>query len=273
MIDDFGGTDENPTPIVKWAGGKTKLLDELLDRIPLHDGYLEPFAGGLALFFRLAPELAVIGDSNPDLISMYWQIAGNVEAVIGELEQHARRHSRDHYYRVRSEWNGGASPSEAWRAAAFLYLNKTCFNGLWRVNKAGQFNVPIGSGSPRICNPDALRAASVALSRAHIVVGDYRTTMQYARPGDLIYFDPPYDETFNGYTAEGVFDQRALAATAADLVARGCHVLVSNSDTPLIRDLYAGWKIDTVRTRRAINSDGEGRGEIVELIITNRGAN
>src|SRR5262249_14917081 len=148
-------------PVIKWVGGKTKLLPELLARMPSRFGrYFEPFAGGAALFFRVAPERAVLADSNPDLIGLYTAIASDVASVIRRLQQHRDAHDQAHYYAMRTRWNDhhGSWPL-ADRAAAFVYLNKTCFNGLWRVNRAGDFNVPIGRYTdPPICVPEALRA-------------------------------------------------------------------------------------------------------------------
>jgi DNA adenine methylase len=263
-------------PIIKWVGGKTKLLPELLRRMPAHFGrYYEPFAGGAALFFRVAPPRAVLADSNADLIGLYAAVARDAGAVIRRLEQHRAAHDARHYYDTRARWNDrGLSWSSAERAATFIYLNKTCFNGLWRVNRAGEFNVPIGRyADPPICVPDALRAAHAALARAELRCADYRAAVADARRGDFLYFDPPYDPvtptaSFTSYTA-GAFnadDQRALAATARELVARGCYVMLSNSDTPFVRALYRDFRVDRVRCARAINSNAARRGEVDEVI-------
>lgn len=266
------------SPVVKWVGGKTKLLPELLARMPAKvDRYFEPFAGGAALFFRVAPARAVLSDSNPDLINLYRTLTINVAGVIRSLERHRAAHDETHYYATRARWN---NPDAAWpaheRAATFIYLNKTCFNGLWRVNRAGDFNVPIGRYSdPPICVPDALRAAHAALSRADLRCGDYRAAVSEAGRGDFAYFDPPYDpltptSSFTSYTA-GVFgraQQAELADTARALVARGCKVMLSNSDTPFVRSLYRGFQVDRVKCSRAINSDAAKRGEVDEVIVT-----
>ena len=239
--------------------------------------YYEPFAGGAALFFRVAPGRAVLADSNPDLIALYRVLASDVGAVIRRLEHHRAVHDDRHYYATRARWNDPeASWSAADRGAAFIYLNKTCFNGLWRVNRAGAFNVPIGRyADPPICVPEALRAASVALARADLRCGDYRAAVRDATRGDFIYFDPPYDPVsttanFTSYTtgAFGPDDQRALAATARELVDRGCRVMLSNSDTPFVRSLYKGFRIDRVKCTRAINSNAARRGEVDEVIVT-----
>ncbi len=265
-------------PVVKWVGGKTKLLPELLARMPTQFGrYYEAFAGGAALFFRVAPTRAVVNDSNPDLVRLYTTIANDVGSVIRRLEIHRAKHDERHYYATRERWNEDhASWPDADRAATFIYLNKTCFNGLWRVNRSGDFNVPIGRyADPPICVPDALRAAQRVLSRADLRCGSYDAAVADAKAGDFIYFDPPYDPvtptaSFTSYTA-GAFgpdQQRALADTARELVARGCKVMLSNSDTPYVRSLYKGFRVDRVKCPRAINSNAAKRGDVDEVIAT-----
>jgi DNA adenine methylase len=266
------------SPIIKWVGGKTKLLPELLARMPdRFHRYYEPFAGGLALFFRVAPPRAVISDANADLIALYRAVASDVGAVIKRLQHHREVHDERHYYATRAKWN---EYHDAWtdaeRAATFIYLNKTCFNGLWRVNRAGDFNVPIGRYTdPPICVPDTLRAANALLARTDLRQGDYQDAVKDAARGDFVYFDPPYDPVtptanFTSYTADafGPDDQRALAETARRLVARGCRVMLSNNDTPFVRSIYKGFTIDRVKCARAINSNADKRGEVDEVIIT-----
>lgn len=265
-------------PIVKWVGGKTRLLPELLARLPERwNRYYEPFAGGAALFFRVSPRRAVLADSNPDLIGLYTAVASDVAAVVRRLELHRTKHDESHYYEMRTRWNDrDVSWSTPERAAAFIYLNKTCFNGLWRVNRSGAFNVPIGRYTdPPICVPDALRAAHDVLSRAELRCADYRRATADAKAGDFIYFDPPYDPVaptanFASYTADGFGpdDQRALADTARELVARGCQVMLSNSDTLFIRSIYKGFRVERVKCARAINSNAAKRGDVDELLIT-----
>jgi DNA adenine methylase len=265
-------------PVVKWAGGKSRLLPELFARLPERWGrYFEPFGGGAALFFALAPEQGVLGDANPDLVRMYRALATDVSAVIRKLRSHARAHSETHYYGARARWNARrAAWAPATGAAAFIYLNKTCYNGLWRVNRAGGFNVPFGRyTNPPICVPDALLAAHRVLQRADLRCGDYRATLGDIERGDLVYLDPPYEPVtatanFTSYTPQsfGRDAQRELAETARRLVARGCHVLLSNSDTPFTRDLYADFHIDAVRCSRSINSSATRRGDVSELIIS-----
>jgi DNA adenine methylase len=265
-------------PIVKWVGGKTRLLPELLRRMPARFGrYYEPFAGGAALFFRVAPERAVLGDDNRDLVNLYRTVGKQVDDVIRRLAVHRRLHSETHYYEMRARWNDDhVSWTHVDRAAAFVYLNKTCFNGLWRVNRAGHFNVPMGRyEDPPICAVEPLRSAAAVLRGAELRHGHYRDAVKDARAGDFVYFDPPYDTVtstanFTGYTS-GSFtadDQRELAELARRLVARGCSVMLSNSDTPFVRSLYKGLRVDRVRCARAINSNAAKRGDVDEVIIT-----
>lgn len=272
---------EPTAPVLKWAGGKSRLLDELVARIPESiKRYFEPFIGGGALFFRTAPASAVINDFNPDLINTYRCVAWNVESVIRRLVELRRRHSEEHYYQLRDRFNDRARPmTDVARAAAFIYLNKTCYNGLYRVNSKGRFNVPIGRyKDPQIFDRDHLRAAARLLRRAEISTGDYRACVDAARAGDFVYFDPPYapvsaTANFTAYTADSFGDdqQRALADRAHYLVRQGVHVLISNSDAPLIRELYLGldgFRIDEVDCSRAINSAAKKRGAVTELLIS-----
>ena len=271
-------TAPSASPIVKWVGGKSKLLGELTQRMPPRYGrYFEPFAGGAAMFFRVAPARATLADSNADLISLYTTLAVDVAGVIRRLEHHRMQHDEQHYYAMRARWNERpATWTAADRAAAFIYLNKTCFNGLWRVNRAGDFNVPIGRYTdPPICVPEALRAAHALLARAELKCCDYREAVADAARNDFVYFDPPYDPitttaNFTSYTADafGAEQQRELAATARQLVGRGVKVMLSNSDTPFIRSLYRGFHIDRVKCPRAINSNAAKRGDVDEVIVT-----
>lgn len=272
--------DATPGPAVKWAGGKTRLLRELLARLPARWGrYFEPFAGGAALFFRLAgegrlaPGLAVLSDANGDLIGCYRELARDHRAVAAHLRELVAGHSRDAYYAVRAAWNEGRPCSPAARAATMLYLNRACFNGLWRVNRAGAMNTPVGSGSLAV--PD-LEGPAAALARAELRCADYREIAAEAVRGDLVYFDPPYDpltptSSFTSYTA-GVFgleQQSELSRLALALRRRGVHVVVSNHDTPLVRELYSessGWRVDAVQVRRSVGA--RSRGEAREVIVT-----
>jgi DNA adenine methylase len=266
-------------PIVKWVGGKTRLLGELAARAPTSfRRYFEPFAGGAALFFHLAPRAALLADTNAELIACYRAVRDEVEAVVAALVRHRAHHSEGYYYAVRDGWNGAAPATPAERAATFLYLNKTCYNGLWRVNSRGQFNVPAGRYvKPAILDAERLRAASAALAAAQVEVAPFEAVLDEARRGDLVYFDPPYHPLsatadFTSYTAEGFGgdDQERLASVFARLDERGCAVMLSNSDTPFTRRLYARWRVERVLAPRAINSRGDRRGGVAELIVRNR---
>ncbi|WP_040394294.1 Dam family site-specific DNA-(adenine-N6)-methyltransferase [Centipeda periodontii] len=260
-------------PILKWAGGKTQLLGELCAKVPPRYGkYIEPFFGGGALFFALAPERAVLADSNPELINMYRAVAADAEQVIAHLEQY--ENTSEHFYEVRAlDWEQ-LSPVEA--AARTIFLNKTCFNGLYRVNQKGQFNVPFGRyKNPKICDRAAILAATRVLSRAEIICGDYLDVLEtHAAAGDLIFLDPPYlpisaYADFKRYTKERFYeeDHVRLAEMVARLHERGCYVILTNSNHPLVHELYARYPIEIIQTKRHISSNGKSRrGE--DVIVT-----
>ncbi len=260
-------------PILKWAGGKTQLLDSLLPKVPASYGkYIEPFLGGGAMFFALQPEHAVIADSNPELINVYRQVANHVDKVIEHLCKY--ENSEEEFYAVRNQnWNA-LPPAEA--AARTLFLNHTCFNGLYRVNKQGQFNVPYGKyKNPKVCDAEGLYAASSALKKAEILCGDYFLVLEhYAQPGDFVFLDPPYlpvsaYSDFKRYTKEQFYegDHIELAKCVMRLHERGCHVLLTNSNHPLVYELYAPFAIDVVQTKRHISCNGNSRqGE--DVIVT-----
>jgi DNA adenine methylase len=269
------------TPFVKWAGGKSSLCGpvlKLIGRQPFRR-YFEPFLGGGAIFFALRPRKAILSDSNPELINAYSQVQSSVEDVIEELRHHQAEHSKAHYYTVRS--NPPREPRA--RAAWFLYLNRTCYNGLWRVNSKGGFNVPMGSyKNPRIVDPEKLRRASKALTDARIVCADFEMVMRSMRPtptfGDVVYLDPPYvplskTSQFTSYTKEDFTedDQRRLARVAITLSDKGVRVILSNSETALIRSLFRDppFTTEVVHMSRAISSVGSGRGKIPELLVHN----
>lgn len=263
-------------PIIKWAGGKRHLAP-MLSRFfpPLHPSrrYFEPFIGGAAIFLRLQHPHATLSDTNADLIGMYTVVRDSVEELIATLRLHVNE--RDHFYSIRAQNPATLTPVE--RAARMIYLNKTCYNGLYRVNRSGQFNVPFGRYSkPAICDAANLRAASAALQQADLVVGDYETILRAAQPGDFIYFDPPYypaskTANFTAYTTTAFDEQQQtrLAQTFAHLHETGCYVMQSNSDTPLIRELYGHFHIETVQSSRTINSNIRARGSVNELVIVN----
>lgn len=270
-------------PPWKWVGGKTQLLSEILPRLPAKiKTYYEPFVGGGAVFFALAEEKrfkhANLSDSNEELINAYRTLASDPAGVIKKLKHHTHRHSEAWFYTTRS-----LDPKELSRvdrAARFIYLNKTCFNGLYRVNKKGAFNVPFGKyANPTICDEVNLLVVSGVLrgSKALATAGDFESTTLSAKRGDAVYFDPPYvpvsdTANFTAY-AVGGFDyveQVRLRDVAARLVKRGVHVLLSNSATALVRKLYEGFKIEEVSARRAINSKGDKRGNVGELLISGK---
>ncbi len=260
-------------PLLKWAGGKTQLLNDLLPKIPNSYGrYIEPFFGGGALFFALNPSDAIIADSNPELINVYRQVAEHVDGVITYLQTYSN--TEEMFYAVRSlEWHE-LSPSQA--AARTIYLNKTCFNGLYRVNQKGQFNAPFGRYSnPKICDIEALYAASAVLQRATIVCADYQKVLKdYAKPGDFVFLDPPYlpvseYSDFKRYTKEQFYeeDHVELSHEVKRLHELGCYVILTNSNHPLVHELYGAYNIDVVQTKRYISCNGNSRkGE--DVIIT-----
>ncbi len=260
-------------PILKWAGGKTQMLGDLFPKVPTSYGrYIEPFFGGGAMFFALQPENAVIADSNPELINMYREVADHVENVIQCLKRY--ENTSEMFYAVRSqEWT---ILPKAEAAARTIFLNKTCFNGLYRVNKQGQFNVPYGKyKKPKICDEDGLKAASVALKKADILCEDYLLVLEhYAQPGDFIFLDPPYlpiseYADFKRYTKEQFYeeDHVELAKMIMSLRERGCHVILTNSNHPLVHELYAPFNIDIIQTKRHISCNGNTRkGE--DVIVT-----
>lgn len=269
----------SPSPVVKWAGGKTKLLPDLLGRTPgRYRRYFEPFLGGGALFFKLEPRFAVLNDKNDELMGMYRCLAWNVEAVLRRLARHRKNHNEEYYYATRERWNEKRDKmGDVDRAATFIYMNKTCFNGLYRVNSRGRFNVPVGRyKDPQIFSPSILRSVSKILQRAEIRAGHFTDAVEGAGAGDFVYFDPPYHpltstSNFTSYTSDNFDedDQRELATVARALAARGCRVLVSNSDTPFIRSLYKGFHIENVECPRNINAKASKRGPIKEVLIGN----
>ena len=270
--------DARVMPMVKWVGGKSRLLPELLSRAPLtYNRYYEPFVGGGAMFFALAPRDAVLNDINVDLMTCYRAVRDDVEEVISLLEYYRKNHDKEMFYLARQKWNADGYRTEAGRAAAFIYLNKTCFNGLWRVNRKGHFNVPMGDyANPKICDPPGLRAASAALraGRCALGYGSYADAVATATAGDFVYFDPPYEpvsrtSSFTAYAAGGFGQahQRGLRDTFRELVARGVKCMLSNSDVPFIRELYDGFRIDTVQCGRSVSSKTTKRGKVNEVIV------
>jgi len=266
-------------PVLKWAGGKGRLLPELLKSVPdSFAAYHEPFVGGGALFFELANQgrlmTAYLSDVNPSLIDVYVGLRDCVDEVIALLRQH--QHDKAYYYQLRALNPKHLSLPE--RAARVLYLNKTCYNGLYRENSAGQFNVPFGRyKNPVICDEPNLRAASRLLQGVSIERRHFSSVLDVARSGDFVYFDPPYHplsptSNFTSYDRNGfrVQDQAQLRDLFKALTDKGVYVLLSNSDTPLIRKLYRGYAVSRVFVPRAINSKGDSRGKVAEVIVSSQ---
>ena len=264
------------SPFIKWAGGKRSIVDELVKRLPeSFNGYWEPFVGGGALYFEIDSRLTstFLSDSNWELAITYNAVKKDPESLIAKLEEHARKHNEKYYYRIRNQ-HTLQDPIDV--AARFLYLNKTCYNGLYRVNKKGEFNVPIGSYvNPEIIQRDNIMLCSNALQKAQIEYREFDTINP--QPGDFVYFDPPYHPTGSGsftkYTKLDFSekDQARLRDFAVKLHRQDIKVMVSNSDTSFIRDLYGGttWHIAVVQAPRMVNCKPDGRGAVDELIITN----
>lgn len=259
-------------PFLKWAGGKTQLLPELIKYIPNeYNKYIEPFIGGGALYFHLNPEEAVIADLNYELIITYKTIKQSVEEVISLLKTF--KNDEDFFYDMRSKDPERLSNIE--RTARLLYLNKTCFNGLYRVNKKGQFNVPYGNHSGKFFDSEILRDASEFLQKTRIEFADYLETLRkYAKKGDFVFLDPPYYPVgkygdFKRYTKEFFYhdDQLALKEEFDRLVNLGCHVILTNSDHPVIMELYKDYEIKSIETKRMINSDPKNRTGVDIIVI------
>ncbi len=274
-----------PQPFLKWAGGKRALLDEIRRRTPDFEGtYIEPFLGAGAVLFEQSPDRAkIVSDFNTELIDVYETIRDTPGQLIEELLTH--KNNKDHYYEVRS-WDRHpdfSARSQVERAARFIYMNKTNYNGLYRVNSAGQMNVPFGGQqNPDWVQKELIWSVSDFLNnqdgegnfRTKIMRGDYRVALKQALPGDWVYLDPPYAGTFTQYQSAGFSSQNQVELRDEILVLTelGVHVLLSNSDVGLIRELYADdtcFKIDTVEVRRAIGSSVESRMKVNEVLISN----
>ncbi|MCV2216107.1 DNA adenine methylase [Thauera sp. Sel9] len=265
-------------PFVKWVGGKRQLLDILTSAMPnsMTGRYFEPFIGGGALLFSQQPANATISDINPELVNCYQVIKDDLEALIRSLSRH--KNTEEHFYAVRAKRLSTMTPVQ--RASRFIYLNKTCFNGLYRENKSGQFNAPYGRyDNPKIVDRENLLNIHRYLSENDIEIlhSGYQHVLENAKAGDFIYLDPPYapmssTANFASYTKSGfgLKDQQELASAVAELTRRGVKVMQSNSNTDLIRSLYKQFNIQTVYATRAINCKGDRRGkEANEVLITN----
>lgn len=274
------------TPIIKWVGGKGRLLAQLAPLLPPaaeERRHVEPFMGGAALFFARRPERALLSDVNPELIGVYQAVRDDVEGVIAALTRLAAAgHAAEAYYGVRARYNAERlstrkKTTQTTRAAMFVYLNKTCFNGLHRVNRRGEFNVPTGKyKNPRILDAENLRAASAALAGAELRCAGFEELLGSARPGDFVYLDPPYvpvstTASFTAYAQEGFgpADQERLRDVYRELDRRGCRLMLSNSDVPRVRELYREWRIDVVMAPRAVSCDGAKRQAVAEVVVRN----
>ncbi len=271
-------------PFLKWAGGKRQLLPEIRKLIPpKFNRYFEPFVGAGAVLFDLKCETATINDFNTELINCYRVIKESPAELINETLEY--ENSKTFYYQLRDidrNKQDFLKLSPIKRAARIIYLNKTCFNGLFRVNSKGQFNVPFGNyANPKIILEPIIYAVSDYLNNADVQIleGDFMQAVASAKNGDFVYFDPPYDplsetSSFTGYSKNSFNkeDQKRLKASCDDLTSRGCHVLLSNSDTPFIRELYNDpkYEIIQVSASRNINSIGTSRGKISEVLVQNR---
>lgn len=270
------------SPVVKWVGGKRQLLDDIIPLLPDYfSTYVEPFVGGGALLFEIQPNKAIVNDLNHELINLYKVIKDNPNELLSLLEEHELNNSEEYFYQIRaldrSESYNEMSDIE--KAARIIYLNKTCYNGLFRVNQSGQFNSPYGKyKNPNIVNKPVVLAMANYFQNNNITLlnGDYKMALKKLRKGAFVYFDPPYmpissSSSFTGYTENG-FDKKQqieLKEECDRLNSRGIKFLLSNSDHPFIRDLYKDYEIITVRAKRSINSNSNKRGEINEVLVRN----
>ena len=262
-------------PFVNWAGGKSQLIRELALYFPKKQEfhrYIEPFVGGGAVFLALQPTQAILGDSNEELINCYKALRDDVESLIQLLSQNVR--NKEYYYKIRQQDPKGMDPVA--RAARLIYLNKTCYNGIYRVNLRGQFNVPYGDRKAKIYDGTNMRQISLLLKTVELVAESYENTLQRAETGDFVYLDPPYHPlsktaNFTKYTEEpfGEDDQLKLAKEFERLTELGCKVMLSNSDTDLVRKLYRNYHLEVLTARRYINRDPNGRKGITELLVFN----
>ena len=271
-------------PFVKWAGGKRQIIDKLLKLAPVeYNTYYEPFVGGGALLFELSPKVAVINDSNKELMNVYKILSTDegYEETLKLLNTYEKKHDEAFYYKIRNldkDKEKFAKLTDYERAARTIYLNKACFNGLYRVNSKGEFNVPFNK-KLKINTYDGqnmtLAYVYFQTNKITMLSTDFEEAVKDAKKGDFIYFDPPYDsendDTFNSYTEEGFGkdEQIRLARVYKELSDRGCYVMLSNHNTTLINELYKDFNINVITAKRNINSKGEKRGSVEEVIITN----
>lgn len=270
-------------PVVKWVGGKRQLLDEIAPRLPKRiTTYCEPFLGGGAVLFSLQPRNAIVNDLNADLMLVYEVIRDDVELLIAALEQH--ENTAEYFYNIRDldrDKDAYREMSAIERASRIIYLNKTCYNGLFRVNASGEFNSPFGHyKNPNIVNAPVLRAVSKYLTANNIQLLhiDFEEVLQRVPRGGFVYLDPPYDPvsdtaSFTGYNRGGFGreEQERLKRCCDELAARGVRFLLSNSATSFIKELYTGYTVEIVHAKRTINSDASKRGAVEEVLIRNYG--
>lgn len=270
-------------PFVKWAGGKRQIIDKLKQYIPDEfNTYYEPFVGGGALLFELSPKNAVINDSNKELMNVYSVLCNEekFKKMCSVLNSYEANHSEDFFYELRNKDRNKKTfnrLSDYTRAARTIYLNKACFNGLYRVNSKDEFNVPFGKKT-KVNTYDGSNLITVSnyltMNNVKIQCVDFEESVKTAKKGDFVYFDPPYDSdtaTFNSYTEEGFGkdEQRRLATVFKDLDKRGVYVMLSNHNTILVKELYKDYHIYVIEAKRNINSNGKKRGKVEEVIITN----
>ena len=273
-------TSINAQPFVKWAGGKRQLLDWIKARLPKHfNGYMEPFVGGGAVYFGLQPEKAIINDINESLINAYRQIQISPEEFVNVISEHDRKIAdagKEYYYKVRELYNDKLMRAEydMELAVLFVFLNKHCFNGLYRVNGSGLFNVPYNNSVKESCSRENILAVSRSLQKVCIKSGDFQDACELAKKDDFIFLDSPYaplnPTSFNSYTKEGfdIESHKRVAVVFRELTKRGCYCMLTNHNTELINELYADFNKTVVDVRRMINSDAKNRvGK--EIIITN----
>lgn len=273
-------TSINAQPFVKWAGGKRQLLDRIKARLPKHfNGYMEPFVGGGAVYFGLQPEKAIINDINESLINAYRQIQISPEEFVNVISEHDRKIAdagKEYYYKVRELYNDKLMRAEydMELAVLFVFLNKHCFNGLYRVNGSGLFNVPYNNSVKESCSRENILAVSRSLQKVCIKSGDFQDACELAKKDDFIFLDSPYaplnPTSFDSYTKEGfdIESHKRVAVVFRELTKRGCYCMLTNHNTELINELYADFNKTVVDVRRMINSDAKNRvGK--EIIITN----
>ena len=275
-IDEKNNKKLKISPAVKWAGGKRQLLDSIIPLIPKDiNNYIEPFVGGGAVLFELQPEKAIINDLNFELMNMYYVVQNYTDDLLEKLKEYRNNNSKDFYYEMRAKDRLEEQELDnVEMAARLIYLNKTCFNGLYRVNKNNQFNVPYGNyKNPSIFNEENIRNMREYLKNSEIAMysRDYKDILKLAEPGDFVYLDPPYDGTWTDYTDEGFnkTHQEELAEACIDLHSNGIRFVLSNSRTDFIEYLYRGFNKKVVEAKRSINRDKNGRGNVEELLIYN----